>query len=217
MPTGVYERTKPVWNKGKKLSKSHRESLSKSWNYEKHITDKVRKSAREVAKKYLHTKAVAKKISKSLTGRKLSKQHRENLRISHLGQKQPWTGKPQSEAHKLKNRLASLGRNTKEKHWNWKGGITELYHAIRNSDRYKQWRKAVFEKDNYICQKCNIKGRTLEAHHIKSLTKLIKENNIKTLEQAIKCKELWDVKNGITYCIECHMIIDKYRRRRKTR
>jgi len=209
MPTGVYKRTKPVWNKGKKLSKSHREALSKSWSYEKHITDKVRESARKVAIKYLHTKAVAKKISKSLTGKKLSKQHRENLRISHLGQKQPWTGKKRSDKHRLK----LSGKN----HYNWKGGITELHHAIRNSDRYKQWRKAVFEKDNYICQKCNIKGRTLEAHHIKSLTKLIKENNIKTLEQAIKCKELWDVKNGITYCIECHMIIDKYRRRRKTR
>jgi hypothetical protein len=30
MPTGVYERTKPIWNKGKKLSKKHRENISKA-------------------------------------------------------------------------------------------------------------------------------------------------------------------------------------------
>ena len=178
MPTGVYERTKPVWNKGKKLSKSHREALSKSWNYEKHITDKLRESSRKVAKKYLHTKEVAKKISKALTGKKLSKKHKENCRRSALKRVQsgwipPWLNKPQSKEHKLKNRLASLGRNTKEKHWNWKGGITELNHAIRTSDRYEQWRKAVFKRDNYTCQKCKQIGGKLESHHIKSFTKLI--------------------------------------------
>jgi hypothetical protein len=52
------------------------------------------------------------------------------------------------------------------KHHNWKGGITPINEKIRHSLEYKLWRKSVFERDNYTCQKYWIRGGELVAHHI---------------------------------------------------
>lgn len=42
---------------------------------------------------------------------------------------------------------------------------------------------------------------------------MLEENNIKTMEQALKCKELWDVNNGIVLCNKCHDLT-RYGRRK---
>jgi hypothetical protein len=80
-----------------------------------------------------------------------------------------------------------------EKHWNWKGGISSEQIRIRQSSEYKDWRKSCFKRDKYICQKCKKHTRDLQAHHIISFAKLIKEKAY-----------LFDVDNGITLCTECH-------------
>lgn len=107
-----------------------------------------------------------------------------------------------------------LGRNSP----NWKGGITTLKRRviitlggrIRACQSYKEWRYKIFKRDNYTCQACNCK-KYLNAHHIESFNKIIKKYNIKTIEQSIKCKKLWDVDNGISLCYECHKKIhNKY-------
>jgi predicted phage replisome organizer len=60
----------------------------------------------------------------------------------------------------------------------------------RNSDAYKQWRKDVYERDGYKCQKCGTM-KELQAHHIEHW-----KNN----------KDLrYDVNNGITLCRRCHL------------
>jgi hypothetical protein len=85
---------------------------------------------------------------------------------------------------------------------NWQGGISRIYKTGYNSLAYKQWRKSVFERDNYQCQKCGTAsghGRFayLTAHHIKSFAKY---------------PELrFEVSNGITLCELCHCKEDKYR------
>ena len=81
---------------------------------------------------------------------------------------------------------------------------TPLSKAIRESFKYREWVIAVFERDNYTCQKCKIRGGYLEAHHIKAFALILKENNIKTLQDAFNCEELWDVNNGITLHEKCH-------------
>lgn len=78
----------------------------------------------------------------------------------------------------------------KENNPNWQGGVTSKRILIRNSDKYKTWRKAVFEIDNYTCQKCNQKGGTLNAHHIEAF------NNNPDLRT--------EIDNGITLCEDCH-------------
>lgn len=49
---------------------------------------------------------------------------------------------------------------------NWKGGFTPEYIKIRQSSKSRRWRDQVFQKDNFVCQKCEIRGGYLEPHHI---------------------------------------------------
>jgi hypothetical protein len=77
---------------------------------------------------------------------------------------------------------------------NWKGGV---WKNISNERRilmaqleYKQWRKAVFERDDYTCQLCNRRGGALEADHI--------------LPWATHPTLRYDINNGRTLCVECH-------------
>ena len=69
--------------------------------------------------------------------------------------------------------------------------------ADRFTQEYKDWRMAVFKRDNFTCQKCGVVGRELNAHHIKPYAKY---------------KELrYDLSNGITLCEDCHKLVHKRR------
>ena len=104
-----------------------------------------------------------------------------------------------------------------ENHPNWKGGLTLFYQVLRNYNLMKEWRKAVFERDNYTCQECgNNKGGNLNAHHIKQFNIILKEflkkydafSPFEDREILIKLSEryepFWDISNGISLCEECH-------------
>lgn len=97
-----------------------------------------------------------------------------------------------------------------EKSYNWLGGITPLRLKIYRSAVFKNWRDNVYKRDSFTCQNCGSIGGKLNAHHIKSFSDIIIENNIKTLEDALKCKELGDISNGITLCKKCHEQTDNY-------
>lgn len=102
------------------------------------------------------------------------------------------------KSHSKETRKKMSLAKTGEKHWNWKGGKTSEAMKVRNSDEYKEWRKKVFERDNFTCQKCSHRGGGLEAHHIKRFAD-------------DKEKQLL-LKNGITYCRDCHSKFNGHQR-----
>jgi hypothetical protein len=45
------------------------------------------------------------------------------------------------------------------------------------------------------------KSLRLELHHAKTFNDICRENNVTTVEQALGCKELWNLDNGFLYAI----------------
>lgn len=88
----------------------------------------------------------------------------------------------------------------------WKGGITGLNKELRACKLMRDWKRSVLERDDFTCQKCGVRGGQLNADHVKEFSLIRKENNIKNYAEAEKCKELWDLDNGQTLCVECHKI-----------
>jgi len=112
---------------------------------------------------------------------------------------------PDMKEHSRKNGKKNKGKRLKEKNGNWKGGISDFYNIIRTMDRMRKWVQQVFSRDKYICQKCgDSKGRNLNAHHIIPLNEIVKINNLKTVTDVHNCKQIWEIKNGITLCVKCH-------------
>lgn len=84
---------------------------------------------------------------------------------------------------------------------NWKGGITPENNRIRASEEYKEWRVAVFKRDDFTCQSCGVRGGNLHAHHKKPFS--------------THPKLRLDVDNGETLCKPCHEKTDSWLNRAK--
>jgi 5-methylcytosine-specific restriction endonuclease McrA len=82
----------------------------------------------------------------------------------------------------------------------WKGGITPVNRAIRMSFEMKQWRVAVFKRDDYRCLDCGIKGGDIHADHIYPF--------------AYFPRLRFDLNNGRTLCVECHRRTPTYGNRK---
>ena len=108
-----------------------------------------------------------------------------------------------------------LFKNRGEKHWNWKGGTRNLRKNIMELYMYRFWRHMVYERSDWTCEHCGIKGGKLHADHIKPFHQIITDNKITTVQEAKMCAELWDVFNGRTLCVSCHMKTDTYGGKRK--
>lgn len=84
-----------------------------------------------------------------------------------------------------------------EKSHLWKGGLTKAGILLRNSADYREWRKAVFARDNYTCVFCKDKrGGNLQADHIKQF--------------AFYPELRLDINNGRTLCVDCHKKTETY-------
>jgi len=98
--------------------------------------------------------------------------------------------------------LSMRGKNTK-----FGDGIsvTPLRISIRGLMQYKIWRTHVFQRDEYCCQECkDSKGGNLNADHIIPFSTILQIYKIKTIEEALACEFLWDIRNGRTLCVPCH-------------
>ena len=182
--SGVYKRTqkhKEILNKSNlstRFKKGQHPSPKTEYKGGHRLTKKIRQKMRIARKKYMksHPKSAFRK------GQVFTKSHLRNIRLS-----------------------CKRGSN----HPCWKGGISSLRQQIYNHFKYRQWRSDIFIRDNYTCQWCGRRSKKgnrieIEAHHIKSFFVILEEYQIKTLEQALDCEELWNINNGLTLCEKCH-------------
>lgn len=73
----------------------------------------------------------------------------------------------------------------------WKGGTSYLGQGFRKKPEYAKWRLAVFERDNYTCQLCLVRGGKLIADHHPYPFHSHPEKRL-------------DLDNGRTLCVDCN-------------
>jgi len=187
MPTGIYKRTKSSGMSGKHHTKEARKKVAQA-NKGKHYSPKTEfKKGQFAWNKGKHTPKI--------TREKLSKSHKGNVGY--------WRNKKRPSFSREWRENMSQSHSGK-KSYLWKGGITPMNAKIRNSLEIKLWKKAVFERDNFVCQKCEQKGGELEAHHIFNFADYQERRT--------------EITNGITLCKKCHKTFHKkYGKKNNTR
>lgn len=191
-----------------KQQKSHKRSPSRYWLGKKRSPEDIEKISKGRIGKGLGKRDEKWRlnISKGKKGVKFTDEHIKNLSLSHKGQKGYWTGKKRgimSEEQKEKVRQSNLGKhffNNNPRYGvdnnKWKGGITRVNEKIRRSRKYREWRTAVFTRDNYTCVWCGFKGY-VHADHIKPF--------------AYFPELRFEITNGRTLCVPCHKKTDTYK------
>lgn len=80
----------------------------------------------------------------------------------------------------------------------WMKGVNNInykhgrgYDKIRHLGLVNIWRRRVFQRDKFICQRCGYdQGRIIQAHHVIPWIKSVEHRFL--------------VSNGITLCVTCH-------------
>ena len=192
-------------NKGKKKSEEHKLKLSLALKG-KGLGNKNPFYGKQ------HSVETKKKISLKNKGKKpwnkqIAHSPETRKKISEALKKKFPNGRQFSLETKLKISNASKRLGLKppvmrgENNYNWKGGITPINEKIRKSLEYKEWRTAIFKRDNYTCVWCGIhsglgKAVTLQADHIKPF--------------ALYPELRLIVENGRTLCENCHKKTDTF-------
>lgn len=180
------ERQNALWNDP--VKRAMRESILRS--------DKYRNKQRIASSGRKHTEETKRKISLAHKGRPKSEDHKRKL-SGYSGEKASWFGRKHSEEEKEKmsNAQKLKPRKTRgERNGMWIDGRS--INRNRKTDPLSiDWRKKVFKRDNYTCQKCGNYGQQLNAHHI--------------LSWANHPDERFNVDNGVTLCKSCHILVHR--------
>jgi hypothetical protein len=80
-------------------------------------------------------------------------------------------------------------------------GVKPRTYHLRHRDKHgcaadRDWRRSVFERDDYTCQQCGKRGGRLHAHHIKAYKDHPELRHV--------------LSNGQTLCVECHKQTDTF-------
>lgn len=82
------------------------------------------------------------------------------------------------------------------------GWVTPIHTMIRNSAKYKTWRKSVFERDDYVCVECGDKSS--KGHQV-----ILNADHIKQFAYYPELR--FELSNGRTLCLDCHKLTDTYK------
>ena len=167
---------------------------SNPWNRGLKHTEETKKKMR-----------ITHKLNPYWNGKTFSEEHRKKLSESHRGYIMPESQKlkigeksrgnqyakgkshPHTPETKKKLSISHMG----EKGPNWKGGVSPINKRIRAGMEFNSWRTAIYERDDYPCHKCLVKGGQLQPHHIRNFA------------EAFKLR--FDIDNGITLCKNDHV------------
>lgn len=89
----------------------------------------------------------------------------------------------------------------------WKGGVTPKNNIIRRSSKMKEWRTAIFERDNYTCQECSIRSS-------KGVVAFLHADHIQPFAYFPELR--FELSNGRTLCYQCHLKTPTWGERAKT-
>lgn len=137
----------------------------------------------EFKKTVRHSDEYKKKMSERLKWHQVSDETRR--KISKANKWKKW-----SKEAKIKFWEKYKWRYSWDKHPNWKWWKTRPLDNIRNTKEYKTWKRLVFERDNYTCQKTWKTLVELNAHHISNLS--------------VDIDKRFCVDNWITLCEKAH-------------
>lgn len=191
---GIYERPETYsdsqWSKRKYCSpncarKTYSSIRNSQWA-DPEYREMMSKSHKGKPSPLKGTKKPPEKIRK---GWKHSAESNEKNRLAH-------SGKKASLDTRVKMREAKIGA----KSYSWKGGVTSANKVVRRSMQYRIWRTAVFERDDYTCQMCRVRGVEIHADHIKPF--------------AFFPELRLEVSNGRTLCVPCHQKTPTYKKQK---
>lgn len=121
------------------------------------------------------------KISKALIGKKQAPRSKEQIAKQI---------EASIRARKEKGNFSGKG------HPNYRDGKAPIRKRMYNTKYFQDWRKAVFERDDYTCVFCFAKGGQLHADHIKPF--------------AYYPELRFELSNGRTLCVDCHKATPTY-------
>lgn len=113
--------------------------------------------------------------------------------ITRRGGKKYCSWKCRQEAMRGENapNYGGGSKMTKEQNPMWRGGTSFMRQGREMMAEQAKWRRLVFCRDKYICQRCGYnKGKKLNAHHKASWSEYPDKR--------------FELSNGVTLCKECH-------------
>ncbi|MBW3634867.1 MAG: HNH endonuclease [Armatimonadetes bacterium] len=179
------ERGYGKWMQGRELSVETREKLS--------LAQKNLCSDPLECQRRSHN-AREKGYGKWMEGRTLPVEVKEKIVAHKRGKSYEEIYGPRAEEEARKRRDSNRAR------FEGKPRKSEDARPKHNADyRYSEWRRAVFERDNFTCQVCGQRGGLLNAHHLRSWAK--------------HPEARFEISNGLTVCADhCHKIKDRERK-----
>lgn len=153
-----------------------------------------RKASEETKRKMSEThKRIG--TGKWMKGKKLSKETRIKISNATKGENNHFYGKHHSEKVRRKISNHQKGIHAGEKHYNWKGGISDNPYPTEFN---RELKRRIRERDNFTCQLC---GRT-EKEELEELNRVLSVNHIDF------DKENLSPNNLNTLCLRCNVKIN---------
>ena len=185
MPKGIPKNgINKGWLSSKEKSQKISESVALLW---KNPEYRKKMSEAHIGKKY-SAETIEKRVKK-LKGQKRSIEFSKRVSKWMIGNKNGLGTKHSKES--IDNSIKKI-----KEFYDKKGRITPANLAIRMSQKYIDWRKAVFQRDDYRCMDCGLKygdeGKKviLNADHILRFSKYPRLR--------------LEINNGQTLCVDCH-------------